>query len=214
MLSNFLFSYFSYEIKYHVSYTTPPIHHLTKQAHPPTPTAPTTPPPTNFRPQNSSTPTTLSGPGWDFIKPQPPKPAQNRVTSLVINFDSLGNKKHAFAANMASDNIDIVYATETHLSGESDAELGLDDFNIYRRDRPVNGHLGGGIMIAIRKSLDSRASLRALSQKQSSSKLFEKTDPRSLLHAPTVHQITILTFRKQFQGILQKSEQNSKNQNS
>ena len=53
---------------------------------------------------------------------------------------------------MASDNIDIVYATETHLSGESDAELGLDDFNIYR---PVNGHLGGGIMIAIRKSLDS-----------------------------------------------------------
>ena len=61
---------------------------------------------------------------------------------------------------MANDSVDIIYATETHLSGETDAELELAEFNIHRRDRPVNGKHGGGVMIAIRKSLDSTCILK------------------------------------------------------
>ena len=56
---------------------------------------------------------------------------------------------------MAEDKIDLIFATETHLDGEKDEELELGEYNLYRRDRPVNGKLGGGVMLAIRKSLDS-----------------------------------------------------------
>ena len=61
---------------------------------------------------------------------------------------------------MANNSVDIIYATETHLSGETDAELELAEFNIHRRDRPVNGKHGGGVMIVIRKSLDSTCILK------------------------------------------------------
>ena len=57
---------------------------------------------------------------------------------------------------MAEDDVDIIFATETHLNGEKDAELELGEYNLfYRHDRPVTGRPNGGVMIGTKKTLDS-----------------------------------------------------------
>ena len=49
---------------------------------------------------------------------------------------------------------DIIVATETCLKPEIfTAELELDDYNVYRRDRPSG--VGGGVMIAVHNSISS-----------------------------------------------------------
>ena len=49
---------------------------------------------------------------------------------------------------------DIIVATETWLKPEIfTAELELDDYNVYRRDRPSG--VGGGVMIAVHNSISS-----------------------------------------------------------
>ena len=65
------------------------------------------------------------------------------IHNLQINFQSLWNKVHVFATATADDDIDIIFATETHLNGEKDAELELGEYNLYRRDRPVIGKPSG-----------------------------------------------------------------------
>lgn len=59
------------------------------------------------------------------------------------------------------EDFDIMVLVETWLNdGIANTELGLEDFNIYRLDRnPANNShsRGGGVLIAVRKYLLSRA---------------------------------------------------------
>ena len=75
------------------------------------------------------------------------------LNTLVINFQSLW-KKRAELSNLSTDcKTDIIIGTETWLvPGTTNSELMLDDYDIYRRDRPSRG---GGVLIAIKKSLCS-----------------------------------------------------------
>ena len=82
---------------------------------------------------------------------------------------------------MAEDKIDIIFASETHLDGEKNEELELGEYNLYRRDRPVNGKLGGGVMIGISKTLDSEI----VSKGKDAETIFCKINPLSSLHAYT-----------------------------
>ncbi|KAK2578449.1 hypothetical protein KPH14_012589 [Odynerus spinipes] len=74
-----------------------------------------------------------------------------------------------------STNYDIIILVETWLhSGILNAELGLEDFNVYRRDRYTNNitfKRGGGVLIAIRKHISSR---QVSTQEQSVEQLFVK----------------------------------------
>ena len=74
------------------------------------------------------------------------------LNTLVINFQSLWNKRVELS-NLASDTkADIIIGTETWLTPEhKNSELLLDDYDIFRRDRPTKG--GGGPDSCQEKSL-------------------------------------------------------------
>ena len=73
------------------------------------------------------------------------------LKTLVIIFQSLWNKRIELS-NLASDTkADIIIGTETWLTPEhKNSELLLDDYDIFRRDRPTKG---GGVLIAVKKDL-------------------------------------------------------------
>ena len=73
------------------------------------------------------------------------------LNTLVINFQSLW-KKRVELSNLACDTgSDIIIGTETWLTPEhKNSELMLDDYDIFRRDRPTKG---GGVLIAVKKNL-------------------------------------------------------------
>ena len=78
------------------------------------------------------------------------------LNTLVINFQSLWNKRVELS-NLADDTkSDIIIGTETWLipegspNGHKDSELLLDGYEISRRDRPTTG---GGVLIAIKSEL-------------------------------------------------------------
>ena len=49
---------------------------------------------------------------------------------------------------------DIINATETHLNSTiSSSELGLQDYEIFRNDRPDHEMPGGGLLIGIKKNI-------------------------------------------------------------
>ena len=131
----------------------------------PTPLATVPPPPPPYPSPSSPPPPSTPQNRFQTLKVSSPKASNNAppqrakpkpfLTSLVINFNSIWNKIHVFASAMAEDDIDIIFATETHLNGEKDAELELGEYNLYRRDRPVTGKPSGGVMIGIKKTLDS-----------------------------------------------------------
>ena len=79
----------------------------------------------------------------------------NSISFLTINFQSLWNKRVQLA-NLASESrSDVIIGTETWLSsgdqGVKNSELLLDDYDVFRRDRPTKG---GGVMIAVKKNLN------------------------------------------------------------
>ena len=85
-------------------------------------------------------------------------PSIHGIKTLVINFQSLWNKKVELS-NLASDaRSDIIIGTETWLvspeedekNGHKNSELLLEDYDIFRRDRPTRG---GGVLIAVKKEL-------------------------------------------------------------
>ena len=56
-----------------------------------------------------------------------------------------------------STSYDILIITETWLKSEvEDAELGLDSFHVFRKDRTLNKDIsrGGGVLVAVRKIWD------------------------------------------------------------
>ena len=118
-----------------------------------------TPPNSNPLPQTPrSKPVPLSA----STPKDPPKGSIKHPTrgikTLVINFQSLWNKKVELS-NLASDTkSDIIIGTETWLvspeedeeNGHKNSELLLEDYDIFRRDRPTRG---GGVLIAVKKDL-------------------------------------------------------------
>ena len=90
-------------------------------------------------------------------------PIKNDLSILNINFQSLWNKRVELS-NLASDTkSDIIVGTETWLKEDiKNSELLLDDYDIFRRDRPGKckandkegrDSRGGGVLIAVKKSL-------------------------------------------------------------
>ena len=94
-------------------------------------------------PNKKQTPLSASTPKQDskgkFSKRNP----HLDLNTLIINFQSLWNKRIELS-NLASDTkSDIIIGTETWLTPEhKNSELMLDEYDIFRRDRPTKG--GGG----------------------------------------------------------------------
>ena len=78
---------------------------------------------------------------------------KSNLSTLIINFQSLWNKR-AELNNLTSDcKSDIIIGTETWLApGTKNSELMLDGYDVYRRDRPSRG---GGVLIAVKTNLCS-----------------------------------------------------------
>ena len=89
--------------------------------------------------------------------PKTRKPSRQKgqpIRLINVNCQSLSSKGGAWKNLLDSCKPDIVIATETWLNiGIGDAELEMENYQIYRRDRET-GH-GGGVLIAVCKSLDS-----------------------------------------------------------
>ena len=66
-----------------------------------------------------------------------------QLKTLIINFQSLWNKRTELSTLAKDTGCDIIIGTETWLTPEiKNSELNLDDFDIHRKDRPNRG--GGG----------------------------------------------------------------------
>ena len=126
-----------------------------------------------FNPFDSLNPRCTSQEPNSFFDPQTPKKNQTPISAstpkqsskgkfskrnptldlntLVINFQSLWNKRIELS-NLASDTkSDIIIGTETWLTpGHKNSELMLDEYDIFCRDRQTKG---GGVLIAVKKNL-------------------------------------------------------------
>ena len=72
---------------------------------------------------------------------------------LAANVNHFLAKKLELNQYMIDHDIDILIASETKIDDSvQDAELGLEDFEIYRKDRDQNG---GGVLIGVKKTLKS-----------------------------------------------------------
>lgn len=109
-------------------------------------------------PQRRPTPVQASTPKLRSTGTHPKSKANSilGLNTLVINFQSLWNKRVELS-NLADDTkSDIIIGTETWLipekqpNGHKNSELLLDGYDISRRDRPTTG---GGVLIAIKKEL-------------------------------------------------------------
>ena len=88
------------------------------------------------------------GPANDLQDVPPPIRQQHKPNQLKIvccNFQSIWNKKDELADFLASDNIDIIIGSETHLSYNiSNAEILPPEYSAARKDRD-DGY--GGVII-------------------------------------------------------------------
>ena len=85
-------------------------------------------------------------------------PSRNLISSLLINFRSLPNKKdfvnNLLTTHSGTRNLDIIFGTETWLREEIlNSELNLNEYDIHRRDR--KDRQGGGVFLCVKKSLNS-----------------------------------------------------------
>ena len=70
---------------------------------------------------------------------------------MLINFQSLFNKRAEFSNLMDETGCDVVIGTETWLSPHhKNSELLLNNYDIFRKDRATRG---GGVLIAVKKDL-------------------------------------------------------------
>ena len=92
-------------------------------------------------------------------KKHPPKPKNLRI--LTLNFHSLKNKREIFSQLVEEKQPDVFIGSETWFhTGILNSELLLDDYNIFRRDRPRppttavdDERAWGGVLIGVRKCL-------------------------------------------------------------
>ena len=79
-----------------------------------------------------------------------PKPFSG-LHVMLINFQSLFNKRAEFSNLLAETKCDVVIGTETWLSSDHrNSELLLDNYDLFRKDRASRG---GGVLIAVKKDL-------------------------------------------------------------
>ena len=70
---------------------------------------------------------------------------------MLINFQSLFNKRAEFSNLMDETGCDVVIGTETWLSPHhKNSDLLLNNYDIFRKDRATRG---GGVLIAVKKDL-------------------------------------------------------------
>ena len=73
----------------------------------------------------------------------------NLPKCLLLNVRSIRNKIDEFQALLSMDSFDVIALTETWLDANfEDKELGLEGYNIFRKDR--QGKRGGGVLMAIK----------------------------------------------------------------
>ena len=73
----------------------------------------------------------------------------NLPKCLLLNVRSNRNKIDEFQALLSMDSFDVIALTETWLDVNfEDKELGLEGYNIFRKDR--QGKRGGGLLMAIK----------------------------------------------------------------
>jgi len=114
-------------------------------------------PTNNFTPKIHSTPKDKSqqknNPKPSMGKPQNSK-CKSNLSFLIANFQSLFKKTVELSHIMKERDIDILIGTETWLTSDiKNSELLLDDYDVYRRDR--TNQLGGGVLVCVRKTLNS-----------------------------------------------------------
>lgn len=84
---------------------------------------------------------------------------KRKFRCLYTNARSIRNKNKLdeLELRMREEEIDIVGITETWVhNGISDAELSIEDFVLFRKDRGIEGKCrGGGVMVYIRKVMDA-----------------------------------------------------------
>ena len=118
-------------------------------------------PTTNFVPTASSTPFKDKKSHVTSNKTRVGKPKVKSETKsgsnlkcFIINFQSFFNKKEELDHIVKEKGIDVIIGTETWLTPDiKNSELLLDSFDVYRRDRL--GKKGGGVMVCVRKGLNS-----------------------------------------------------------
>ncbi|KXJ10081.1 hypothetical protein AC249_AIPGENE18642 [Exaiptasia diaphana] len=78
-------------------------------------------------------------------------PRQRKSTELSVfyaNARSIVNKITSIALEIRMTAYDIIILTETHLDNTVfDTELLPENYTLFRRDREINGRLGGGVLI-------------------------------------------------------------------
>ena len=100
---------------------------------------------------NSSSPCNSPGAPLSCSSPKGPifKPTEG-LRSIVVNFQSIKNKKAEFLLMLDRTNPDIIFGNETWLNPEiKNQEIFPPEYTAFRKDRP-DGH--GGTLIGIRKS--------------------------------------------------------------
>ena len=100
---------------------------------------------------NSSSPCNSPGAPISCSSPKGPifKPTEG-LRSIIVNFQSIKNKKAEFLLMLDRTNPDIIFGNETWLNSEiQNQEILPPEYTAYRKDRP-DGY--GGTLIGIRKS--------------------------------------------------------------
>ena len=104
-------------------------------------------------PSFSSNTLSSTGDVSDYISHSAPVKHDQTLRTLVINFQSIRNKKAEFLNLLESSNPDIVVGTETWLKpSEFSSEFFPSSYTIFRKDRP-NGF--GGCLVATKSNLIS-----------------------------------------------------------
>ena len=82
---------------------------------------------------------------------KPTKRTVHGLNTLLVNFQSIFEKRAEFSNFVHEAKCDIIIGTETWLKPEiQTSELLLNDFDIFRKDRETRG---GGVLLAVKKSL-------------------------------------------------------------
>ena len=93
-------------------------------------------------------------------QPEPPlrdkikvRNKNNNLRAIIINFQSLKNKKPDLQLTIDNTNPDIIFGCETWLNKNIEThEIIPDNYIVYRKDRSSKG---GGVLIAIKKTINS-----------------------------------------------------------